>query len=334
MASIQLSSYLGGKKLAAIPVVSGSWKVTVESDVTVPGAIEFSVPAVDDWVPVGADHPLQGMGQRVWARVDQGSGWRTWGWYRLAKPSRDGSVINCTGQGLLREVERYRLTTSWQTVDTDTRAGVVKALLAGILPVVVSGIADEVLPVTTWEEDRLAAFWEVVESWPARAEIREQSVWILPAWSDTAPGAPTGALVDGEDGNLIDLVPGEDDTDPFNGYVVSTVPEGDEAAVVRLWTMPDGPMKWGGPYGHNPGFYSSPLNPTDPVKLLAIAERLTRRAVSTGQTLKFTARPDTQLSLGQVVTLRSSRRGVSGTGRVLSLELTRSALTGRVAVLS
>lgn len=334
MATLELTSFLDGVNLGEIPVVSGSWVVRQETGVTVPGSVEFDVPAEDAWIPLRPDHPLQGMGQRVRARVDQdGTGWRTWGWYRLARPKREGAVIRCSGAGLLREAERFRLTESWQTVTGNTRAGVLRALLAGVLPVVIDGVTDEAMPVTLWEEDRLAAVWEIIESWPARAELREQTLWVLPAWNDAAPGTPTGQLVDGAGGVLVELQPTEDNADPFNGYVASTVPAGDETAVVRLWTMPDGPMRWGGPYGRNPGFHASPLNPSDPAKLLAIAERLTRRAVAVGMTCEFTALPTARFELGQVVSVRSARHRIDGVGRILSLDLTRAALSGRVAML-
>lgn len=337
MAKITLTSWLGGNPLGTIPVVSGSWKITDESGVTVPGSIEFSVPAVDDWVPTGPSHPLAGMGQRVWAQVDQGdgSGLRTWAWFRLDRPKRSGSVIQCTGRGLLRDVERYRFPLAQTFPSGTSRSALVKALTLGVMPVVISGVADSVTasPVT-WEDSRIDALWDLLESWPARAEMREQVLTVLPAWNDASPGNPTVSLVDGPGGTLIDLTPSDDDTDPYNAYVVSTVPSGDEAAVVRMWTMPDGPMAWDGPYGRNPGFYSSPLNPTDPTALLAIGERMTRREVAIGRTLTFTAKPLVVAKVGDVATVRSSRRGVNGVGRITALQLTANALSGTVAMLS
>ena len=327
---LELTSFLAGKPLATLPVVSGSWKLSDEAAVAVPGAIEFSVPATDEWVPATPTHPLASYGQRVRARIDG----TTWAWFRMNRPRRDGEVIQCSGQGLLREADRARLLLSWQTVDGDTRGSVAKALLAGILPVVISpALTDEAMPITLWEEDRLAAFFEVLETWPARVEMRDQAVWVLPAWDDATPGAPVGALVDGEGGTLIDLAPASDDDDPYNGCVASTVPAEDEAAVVAFWGMPDGPMAWGGPYGQNPRFFSSSLNPTDRTALTAIAEKLTRRDVGAGLTLTFTAVPDPTMRPGDVVTVRSSRRGVDGFVRKTAVEITRDALTGSVAML-
>ncbi|PKQ20189.1 MAG: hypothetical protein CVT66_06295 [Actinobacteria bacterium HGW-Actinobacteria-6] len=335
MAELQLTSWLGGTALGKIPVVAGSWKVTNQAGVQVPGTIEFSVPAVPEWIPTTDRHPLAAMGQRVWAQVDQGDGLRTWGWFRLNRPKLSGPVVQCSGVGLLREVERFRFPTSMQVAVGTSRSQLVRDLLAGIMPVVISGVADSATSaLITWEESRISALWEVLESWPARGEVREQVLWVLPAWNDASPGDPTVSLVDGVGGSLVDLEPVVDDSDPYNGYVVSTVPSGEEAAVVRMWTMPDGPMAWGGPYGYNPGFHSSPLNPADPTKLLAIAESMTRREVSAGRTVTFIARPSLRAEVGQVARVRSTRKGVSGVGRITALELTRGALSGTVAMLS
>ena len=58
MATLDLTSWLGGTALGQIPVVSGSWKVSEESGVDIPGSIEFSVPATPDWIPVAPDQDL------------------------------------------------------------------------------------------------------------------------------------------------------------------------------------------------------------------------------------------------------------------------------------
>ncbi|MGC4106044.1 MAG: hypothetical protein QM753_06775 [Thermomicrobiales bacterium] len=332
---LELVSYLDGEPLATIPVVSGSWRVTDEAGVRVPGSIAFTVPARPEWIPTTPAHPLAWYGQRVRASIGwEGDPLTTWGWYRLDRPRVSRPLVECTGTGLLRLVERARFTQSWQTTAGQTRAQVARALLAGILPVAAAGVTDEVLPVVTWSDDRLAAFWDVVESWPARVVMDEQTVTIVPAWNDTSPGSPAAELVDGPGGSLtapLEPVAGGDD--PFNGYVVSNVPEGDTAATVRFWGMPDGPMRWGGPYGQNPGFFSSPLNPADPVKLLAIGERMTRREVAAGRAFKFQALPDPARRVGDVVTLQARAQGVHGLARITALSFTRSVMGGTVSLL-
>lgn len=333
---LELRSYLGGRDLGVIPVVAGTWALSDAAGVTVPGTIEFAVPATPEWLPVLPHHPLAGFGQRVRALVGwEGSALSTWGWYRLDRPVRSGSLIRCTGRGLLREVERARLTQTWQTTAGDTRAGVARALLAGLLPVAVTGVTDEALPVATWTDDRLGAFWEVVESWPARVAMAEQTVQILPPWDDAAPGSAVGGLIDGPGGTLLGLLEpaGNTNTDPYNGYVVSSLSEGDQPPMVGFWAQPDGPMAWGGPYGQNPAFFASPLNPSDEGKLRAIAERMTRREAASSASWTFQARPDPARRVGDVVTVRSSRQGIAGVGRIMSLTLTRSALTGEVVLL-
>ncbi|MFT4295645.1 MAG: hypothetical protein QM582_09565 [Micropruina sp.] len=334
--TIEITSWLGENLLGVIPVVAGSWKVTDTYGVTVPGTVEFSVPALDQWRPVAPDHPLAAVGQRFRVRVGYGDQLVTWGWYRAARPVREGAVIRCTGIGLLRDVERARFTRPLQSKTGQTWRAVLADLLRGILPVDFDAApADAVQPVTTWEEDRLAAVWEIIESRPARLVIDDSATAVvLPPWNDTAPGPAVAQLVDGAGGTLVELDPdGDTDEDPPNGYVVSTVPDGDVEPITEVWTMPDGPMKWGGPYGYNPAFFASPLNPSDRVKLRAIAERMTRRAVQ--QTLRFgvVSLPDPRLEVGDVVHVRSARYGVDGLARITNLALTRTATTTNVALL-
>lgn len=317
---VQIRIYLGGADLGLVPVVSGSWKVTDEADVTVPGTVEFSVPATDEWTPTSPEHPLAGVGQRCRVQVDG----QTWGWYRLSPAVRSGAVIRVTGVGLLREVERARFTQSWQTMAGQTRGQVVRQLLAGILPVVVL-VPDSVLPIATWAEDRLGALYEVVESWPARIEIRDQAARILPPWPTSGPAVGGLALT-------APLEPQGAQDDPFNGYRVSTIPGGDEQPVTAFWAQPDGPMRWGGPYGQHPGFFSSPLLTADQTQLLAIAERMTRRQTEAAASFRFRAVPDPARRVGDFVTVQHERQKVSGVGRITSLSLTRSDMSGLVVM--
>lgn len=332
---VEISSWLGDEFLGVLPVVSGSWEATDEAGTTVPGTLGFDVPNTPEWRPLTAGHALGSFGQRYRLRLGFGDELLTIGWWHAARTLASGNVLQASGRGLLRLVERARLTRPYQTATGATRAGVLAELLRGILPLEVdAALADEAIPVTTWEEDRLAAVWELVESWDARLMVDDSATVVaLPAWDDTSAGDPVGLLVDGVGGLLSDLQPAGDNTDedPFNGYVVSTAPEGDETPVVAVWTMPDGPMAWDGPYGYNPGFFSSPLNPADPARLAGIAERMTRREVARQQRWSFVAALDPRFEVGDVVQLRHRRFGVDTTARILSLSFTRTSMTGTVA---
>lgn len=318
---VEVRVFLGGADLGVVPVVAGSWQVTDEADVTVPGTVAFSVPASREWIPTAAEHPLAGMGHRARVQVDG----TTFGWFRLSPARRSGDVLQVSGLGLLREVQRARLTQTWQTSSGQTRGQVVGQLLAGLLPVVL-GLPDEPMPVATWMEDRLAAVYEVVESWPARLEVREQTVWILPPWP--ASGAPVGRLA-----LTGPLEPPGDAGDPYNGYLVRTVPVGDEQPVTAFWGQPDGPMRWGGPYGQNPAFFSSPVLAADPAQLLAVAERMTRRETAAATTYRFAAVPDPERRVGDVVTVEHSGQQIAGVGRIVALSLTRTGMSGQVVML-
>lgn len=331
---IEVTAWLGGRYLGNVPIVSDSWQVSDTADVTVPGGVEFDVPNLPQWRPLAPTHPLAAYGQRYRVRVGFGDTLVTWGWYRANRSVPSGPTISASGKGLLHELERARFTRPLQTTSGQTRSQVMATLCRGIMPLhIAPSLPNPVVPVTTWDEDRLAAAWEVVESWPARMSVDDAGVIVVePAWSDTRAGAPVGELVDGPGGLLVDLdAAGDPDEDAFNAYVVANVPEGEAAPVVAVWTMPDGPMRWGGPYGYHPGFFSSPLNPADPAKLLAIGERMTRRQVGRQGRWKFTALPDPRFEVGDVVRLRHRAQGVDTTVRVINLTLTRSGMTGEVS---
>ena len=336
MPTIEVTSWLDGEPVATIPVVSGSWKITDTAGVTVPGTLEFSVPALDEWRPVSPDHPLAAFGQRFRVRLGNGEDWLTWGWFRAGRPALEGAVIKCVGAGLLRDVERSRFTRAYQSAAGATWRAVLADIVRGILPIDFEDApADGAQPVTTWEQDRLGAVWEIVESRPARMVVDESATLVvLPPWDDEAPGDPIADLFDGEGGTLVEISPdGDSDEDPPNAYVVSTVPEGDAEPVTEVWTMPDGPMRWGGPYGWNPEFFASPLNPTDRVELRRIAQRMTLRAVAQGVRVGFVIRPTPLLEVGDVVHVRSVRHGIDGLARITNLSLTRTATAGNLVLL-
>lgn len=335
--AVEVTSWLDGELLGVVPVVAGSWKITDTAGVTVPGSVEFSVPATDEWRPLTAGHPLASFGQRYRVRVGYGDQLTAWGWYRATRPSQEGAVVQCGGVGPLRDVERARFTRPYQTASGQTWRAVLTDLLRGILPVTFDDTApaDAAQPVTTWEEDRLGAVWEIVEARSARLSVDDTGTAVVSAaWDDTTPGDPVAQIVDGAGGTLVELSPdGDSDEDPPNGYVCSTVPDGDVEPITEVWTMPDGPMRWGGPYGFNPQFFASPLNPSDRMQLRGIAERMTRRAVAQQTRLGFRTIPDPRLEVGDVVYVRSARHQVDGLARVTNLALTRQALTGNVSLL-
>lgn len=334
--TVEITSWLGDEQVGdPLPVVSSSWKITDTAGVTVPGTVEFQVPAAEEWRPLLPDHPLANYGQRYRVRIGFGDQMLTWGWYRADRSQQQGVVIACSGKGLLREVERARFTRPFQTVTGATWQATVTDLLRGILPVTFEGVPNAVMPRTTWEEDRLAAVWEVIESRPARITIDDSATAVVsPAWNDLVPGEAVKELVDGEGGTLVSLQPdGDDNEDPPNAYVVSTVPEGDAEPIVEVWTQPSGPMRWGGPYGYNPAFFASPLNPTDRSQLRAIAQRMTLRAAAQQKRVAFVALPDPRVEVGDVVHVRSELNGVDALARITNLALSRQGMTGDAALL-
>lgn len=325
---IEVSSWLGSKQMAVLPVVSHSWKVADEVDVKVPGSVEFAVPNEPEWRPLTPDHPLARFGQQLRVRVNERGEWVTLGRYRLIGCTPSGGVLQVRGLGLLHILERARLMTSLQTGWVTKRAAL-DAIVGGLLPLSVTAWGGS-LPPRLWEPQtsRLAAFWELLESWPARAYVDDLGVLcVAPPFTE---GVPLYTIAEGVDLSEIEPVP--DDRDPFNAYVVSTQPEGGAAPLSVSWGITSGPMSYYGPYGLNPGFYSSPLLPDDRSVLEDIARTMTQRQVRQAHAVDFTVPFDPRMEAGDQVRVTSPSHGIDGTGRIVSIAHDGIRTSGRVGL--
>ena len=341
----EVTSWRAGVQLGGpLPVVEGSWEVTDQAEVKVPGTVSFSVPNLPEWRPVGGDwqHPLALYGQRVRVRVgfNPATSLHQWGWYRLTSVAVAGATIQVQGQGLMRNVERGRFLTPFG-VGGWTRPYTLGRILQGIVPYsIATALGAPILPSSLWERERLDAVWDIVETWPARLYVSDSGVvTVTTPWNDATPGAPVWAIVDGEGGNLVQLDPAQasgQDADQPNAWVVSTQPQGAETRMTETWVQPDGPMRWdtvGNGYGQNPNFFESPLLPQNRMVLQQVARDRGARGQRLQTRFRFVALPDSRPHVGDVVTVRSAQHAVAGVGRVLSLALTRTALAGEVALL-
>ena len=324
-------SWLGPQLLASLPIIQDSVRVTDEADVKVPGAVELSIPDTPEWRPVLPSSPLARFGQRLRLRVDVNGTSVPMGWFRLTAAVPSAGVVAVRGVGLLTEVERSRFTWRHDVVGMSVDAAC-KHIVGGALPVSVA-LTGAPMGLRVWEAQtsRLEALLEVLDARAGRAYIDDSATLVIaPAWTSATPVA---TIADGVGGSLVDLGPIPEDRDPFNGYVVSTVPEGDDAPMVESWSVPSGPMRWGGPYGYNPGFLSSPLLPADRGALAHVAETMTRRQMRSAMAVDFVTPLDPRLQVGDAVTIRCARYGIDAPHRITQLAHTRTTTSGRAAQL-
>ncbi|AOZ46159.1 hypothetical protein DUY81_08395 [Acidipropionibacterium acidipropionici] len=332
-ALMEVTSWLGGRRLATLPVVKGSWSVQDADDQDVPGALSFQVPNLPEWRPTAPGHPLAAVGHRFQVRAGIHHGrtteWVTLGWFLAKRPVPNGEVLNVEGVGLLEIPHRYTLWSPYTTSAGFTRGKAVKQLLS-MLPVSLD-LADETMPAFTAESDRLAAVRDIVDGWPARLWVDDNGVVHVSApWSAT-DGNWQVEWVDGHDGTLKGVTLQQDTENMFNGYKVSCTPEGKDTAISATWTMPDGPWKWGGPYGWVPGSFDSATLGTDVAKLRRVAQEMTLRSLRRTDTYSVTAAPDPRVQLGDIAHVRDRTQGLDFIGRVTSVHHQPAQLEATVA---
>lgn len=324
----EVTSWLGSTNLGPVEVVTGTWTVTDAEDEEVPGQVSFSVPNSAAWRPTSPDHPLGRFGQQLQIRAgyDRATGpeFVPLGWFRIMSVVPNDEVLQVDARGLMINMQRARLLSPFTAAKNSTRRAAITMLTKGILPVSYD-LADEQFPGGTWEEDRLGAMREIVQGWPGRVYVDDDGVLVVgPGWSDTL-GAANVNILDGPGGTLRNLEPSPVTENEFNAYKVSTVPEGDESPVSEVAYLRTGPMRWGGPYGYNPGFYASPLLKPVRAQLQAVAQAMVQRARRRVEQVEITATPDYRIELGDIVRARSTRQGWDGRVRVVKVQHSRTA---------
>lgn len=339
-----VSSWLGSDHLGRVPVVDGSWEVTDQAEVRVPGALRLSVPAElstsmaggfdgrTNWVPTTPDHPLARWGQQLQVQVLVDGTLVHLGWYRITRTVKSTSVVNVEAVGLLRNLERARLV-SPLTLDAGLWFGdIVRRVVGGVFPVRIAVADSGGWGSRSWDEDRLGALREIVDARPARMYVDESRTLVVASpWTDREPAQLT--LHDGDGGTLIDIGGIADDRDPPNGYVVTATPEDTSIPpVTDWWGIPSGPAAWDGPYGRNPAFYRSPLLNPDRDSVRAVAQQMTLRAQRAAAQVDFEAVFDPRLEVGDVVHMRHRRRGVDAIGRIMTLRHAKKTTRGTVAL--
>lgn len=316
----RVQSWLGGQLLADdIPVAAGT--LEIDTSLPVPERITLSVPATGTWLPDGPDHPLSWHGQRLRVRRGVVVGGQEHlvdlGWYRTeeAGPAA-GDVVAVTATGLLEVAAEARFLQPLALPAGPSYAAAVRRVLAGLLPVAVEGVTDRAVTARVWEEDRLDALYELVDTWPARMRVDPGGVLLVTAaHADTDP--VVADIVDGEDGTLVQLTPAGSRQGVYNGYRASTIPAGDEAPLRAIVVDRESgsPTRWNGPYGRVPAFYASPLLQTT-AQCSAAAATLLARSLSRAPTITVEAAPNLLLEPGDVARVR--RGGYDVDARVVS----------------
>lgn len=208
-----ISAWRNGEVTAGeVPVMGGN--LTVDSTKAVPELLTFVVPRWDgrDWYPADdTDHPLSAYGQQVELSIVITSA-KTGVEYEvkigryLIQSAHLTSTMDVEVQavGLLQVVADARLITPLAPRSNGTFASEFRRLApAGITAQIDDALIDRRIPQSfEWAEDRLAAWYEIADAWPAQLRV---DAWGQAVLSPPLPDIPAPVITvkDGDEGTLI-----------------------------------------------------------------------------------------------------------------------------------
>lgn len=337
-----VSAWKGTALLAApVPIVSGEY--TTDATQEVPERVTFTVPewaATEQhpdgysWVPDGPTHPLAHYGQfvevdiHVWSTVTAAD--------ELAEPTAivrlgrfqvqdwehddlAGTVrVECVG--LLQRVADARLRNAVAPHPSGTFTSEFRRLMVPGMPVQFDAtVTDREIPKSfVWDEDRLAALYEIADAWPARLRVDQYgTLRVLPP----LPDVPTPVLEweDGVRGTLISA-PTAGTRDGVYNVVVARSSATDDPArppAQAVAVVARGPLR-PAEYGEVTLFWSSPLA-TSLAQLQASADTILARRTRPAVVQRVAAVPDPRVEADDPVGL--TRDGIRRVGYVIAVRL-------------
>lgn len=307
---VRAESWLAGELLAAdIPVADGS--EDRDRTLAVPERVSLTVPRRDggiDWTPLQPDHPLAAYGQllHISYGIDVGGDyeWIDRGWFLTTESSTDGDTVSVQAEGLLTLIDEAKFAAPFQP--SGTFVSTARALVEPALTVEVDGLlTDRSIPVgMQWDDDRMAALAELLDTWPADARVNEDGVLRIEPVTDD--GTSVLALTDGTGGTVVRWQGATSRDGAFNVVVArGEDANGNQIQGVAYDLDSISPTRYDGPYSPLavPFFYSSPLLTTVAQCRKAAQTTLTRLRRTTGRRLDVTMVPHPGLVTGDIVSV-------------------------------
>lgn len=331
-----VSAWKGTQLLAAdVPVVSG--RVSAGAGQQVPERVTFTVPEWAEgrsWVPDSPEHPLGQYGQHVDVDI------HVWSSVTAADPDAEPTSITRLGRflvqnwehddtgmnvqvecvGLLQRALDARFRTPQVPRPSGTLGSEFRRLMVPGVPVSISSsLTDRTVPQSfQWDEDRLAALYDILDAWPARMMVDQfGTVQVLPALPSRP--SPVLSLTDGERGTVISA-PRQGTRDDVANVVVARSSATDDPARAPLQAVAQvtsGPLAPAS-YGEVTYFWSSPLA-TSLRQLEASAATILARKTRPAVVQSVTCVPDPRIELDDAV--RLVRGGRETIGHVVGYDL-------------
>lgn len=335
--AVRVQVLRGGEILADdVPIISGVEEFDASS--AVPERVTITVPRVvdgRDWAPVDAFSALAPYGQRL--RVQLGVGmlgqqleWFDRGEFLIIKTAADQERVTVDAAGLLYLINEARLVSPYQP--SGTFVSTVRGLLEPALTVIIdSALPDRAVPASiNFDEDRLQALQELLDAWPAVAQMgADGALRVMVPRSVTQSTFADWDLYDYVVPDQSDVRPtvitttGDGDRDGvFNAVVVrGTAPDGGQLQGVAYDTGP-GAASYGGPFNPLPVpyYFSSPLLSTQDQCAAAAKTVLARIRRTTYGTTEVRTVPVPVLQGGDVVRLANAVTGADPRVRVMVVD--------------
>lgn len=309
---VRVESWLGDNLLADdIPVDSG--REEGDRSQAVPERITLTVPRMDndgvDWSPTGDLHPLAGNGQtiRVNLGLELANGVVEWvqrGEFVIYESGADGDTVTVSAYGLLWFVQEARLVSPYQP--SGTLVSTLRGLIEPAVTVVVDGsLTDRSVPSgINYDEDRLGAVGELLDAWPAVAQMQPEGYLLVEA--DVAPTVADLALVSTGVQAVVINRTGTSTRDGFSNVVVArgTAADGGQVQGVAVDST-SGPRRYGGEANPLPVpfYYASPLLTTVGQCNAAAATVLNRKLRTAQQPFDVVIPPRPDIVLGDAVSV-------------------------------
>ncbi|AVV46470.1 hypothetical protein C6376_41440 [Streptomyces sp. P3] len=308
---IRADAWLNGELVAAdIPVAAGS--EDRDRSLAVPERVTLTVPRRDrgiTWDPsIDPEHPLAAYGQqlRISYGVDVGGGfeWIDRGWFLITDSGVDGDTVSVTAEGLLTLIDEAKFVGPFQP--SGTFVSTVRSLVEPALTAVFDGsLIDRAIPLgMQWDGDRMAALTEVLDAWPAVAEVTADGHLLVELLTDG--GTPVLDITDGQGGTVIRWSGDTSRDGAFNVVVAEGEDStGSQVQGVAYDTDGSSPFRAGGPFSPLPvpTRVSSPLLTTVAQCRAAASARLQTLRRTAFRKLKATLVPHPGIVTGDVVSV-------------------------------
>jgi hypothetical protein len=319
-------TYGGEVLLDDCPIIEG--REEFDNTVRVPERATFTVPRIVDGVdliPTAANSPLAPYGQRVHIKLGIGvagrSEWYNRGEFLLQSASLEGNTIAVTVVGLLALIDEAGLVLPFKptgTLTTSLRALVEPALTVSV-SAAVTALDRSVPSGVNQDDDRLGAVLEILDAWPARAQVTPAGFLEVRAVDDfdTGPDIQLYNFTDDvgvvdQGANVVDVGGAITRDGLFNTVVArGQGVSGEQVTGIVYDATPGGATARGGPFSPFPvpKYFFSPLMTTQAQCLAAASGILRRGTGGPGQRIQLTCVPDPRILGNDLVMYRTQRSG-------------------------